>query len=209
MVIAGVALDEKSERELKKLGVKDSKQLSPKRREFLAGEIEKRARNIVVIRVPACKIDSYRAKKINLDRIEAIKMADIINVCNADKFYIDSLGVNTNRFKNMILEYLQNKNANLIVENYADDNYVSVGAASIIAKTSRDEVIAQIEREVGEPIGVGYSHDSRTVKLVEGLVRSGKKLPNWVRKSWITTQVIQENSLQRRLKDFIKKKIKI
>jgi ribonuclease HII len=209
MVIAGVVLDEKSEKELKKLGVKDSKQLSPKRREVLAEEIEKRARNIVVIRVPACKIDSYRAKKINLDRIEAIKMADIINVCNADKFYIDSLGVNTNRFKNMIVEYLQNKNPDMVVENYADDNYTVVGAASIIAKTSRDEVIAQIEREVGEPIGVGYSHDSRTVKLVEGLVRSGKKLPVWVRKSWVTTQVIQENSLQRRLKDFIKKKIKI
>jgi len=209
MVLAGVVIDRNKEKEFKKIGVKDSKQLSPRRREFLADEIEKIARNIVILRVPACKIDSYREKKINLDRIEAMKMADIINMCGADKVYIDSLGVNTKRFENLILNYITNKKVKLIVENYADETYPVVGAASIIAKTSRDEAVRDIERKVGEPIGVGYSHDERTLKLIEKLIKENKKLPSYVRKSWITTQNLQEKSWQRRIKDFIKKKINI
>lgn len=209
MVIAGVVIDKKYEKKLKSLGVKDSKQLSPKKRESLAKEIEKIAKNVVILRVPACKIDSYRANKINLDRIEAMKMGDIINICNAKEFYIDSLGTNTKRFKDLILNYISNKKVKLIVENFADQKYPVVSAASIMAKTSRDEAVREIEKKLGEPIGVGYSHDERTVKLVEKLIKERRKLPPYIRKSWITVQNLKENSWQKRLKDFIKKKVKI
>ena len=39
MVIAGVSVDEKGEKALKELGVKDSKLLSPKKREFFSKKI--------------------------------------------------------------------------------------------------------------------------------------------------------------------------
>jgi len=203
MVIAGVAVDKKYEKKLKSIGVRDSKELSPKKREELAPKIEEMATSVVVLRVPACKIDSYRAQKINLDRIEAIKMAEIINMIEADIFYVDSLEANSEKYKQLIINYLTNKTANMKVENYADETYPIVGAASIIAKVERDKVIEEIKRKEGFDFGVGYSHDSRTIQFVENLIRTRKELPPYVRKSWVTIQVLKENSLQRRIKDFI------
>jgi ribonuclease HII len=208
MVIAGVCIDKKIERKLKLLGVKDSKKLSPKKREELFNHIEILAKDIVVLKVPACKIDKYRSQKINLDRIEAMKIADIIRMMNADVFYIDSIEFNSERFKKMILEYLpeEKKNAKLIVKNYMDESVTVVGAASIIAKVERDRAIKEIQEKVGVDIGIGYSHDEKTIRFVESLIKSGKELPDYVRKSWITTQMLQEKSLQSKIKDFLFRK---
>lgn len=208
MTIAGVSLDKKLEAKLKALGVKDSKELSPKKREELYKHIGEIAKEVVVLKVPACKIDKYRNQKINLDRIEAMKMADIIRVIDAEVFYVDSLEFNSGKFKKMIMEYLpqEKKGVNLVVENYMDESVVVVGAASIMAKVERDSAIEEIKKETGVDVGVGYSHDDRTVKFVEDLIKSGKELPDYVRKTWVTTQMLQERTLQGKLKDFLFKK---
>jgi len=206
MVIAGVVIDKKDEKKIIKIGVKDSKKLSPKRREFLAPKIEELAKTMVVLRVPACKIDSYRAQGINLDKIEAMKMAEIIDMCGADRTHVDSLESNSERFKQIILKHLQNKNAELVVENYSDETYPIVGAASIVAKVERDKAIDEIKRKEGIDFGVGYSHDARTIQFIEKLIKERKQLPPYVRRSWVTTQMLQEKSWQRRIKDFFIKK---
>lgn len=215
MVIAGITIDKRNEKKLVKLGVKDSKQLSPKRREELAAKIEELTKAAIVLRVQPCIIDSYRAKKINLDKIEAMKMAEIIDMCSGSKVYVDSLTVNPNKFKQLILSYvkdkkIKDKKINLIAENYADRNYPVVAAASIIAKVNRDAAVKEIERKAGYPIGVGYPHDARTIEFVERLIKQSikqrKKLPPYVRKSWVTTQLLQEKSWQRKIKDFIFRK---
>ena len=46
MVLAGCLIDEKIKPELKKLGVRDSKQLTQKRREFLEKKNKRKSRNI-------------------------------------------------------------------------------------------------------------------------------------------------------------------
>jgi ribonuclease HII len=203
MVIAGVKILKRDEKKLIKLGVRDSKELSPKRREELAKEIEKIAKDIVVLRVQPCKIDSYRARGINLDKIEAMKMAQIIDMLDGDKIYVDSLEQNTEKFKNLIMSFLERKDFNLVVENYLDESIPVVSAASIIAKVNRDQAIREIERKVGQPIGVGYSHDKRTIEFIKKLIKEKKELPNYVRKSWITVKEIQKESWQKKLKDFI------
>jgi len=208
MVIAGIVIDRKDEKKLKVLGARDSKTLSPRQRESLAPKIEEIARTAVILRVPACKIDSYRKQKINLDKIEAMKMAEIIDISNADKIYVDSLEFNSNKFKKMILDHLSNKKVELIVENYADETYPVVSAASIVAKVERDKAIDEIKRKEGVDFGVGYSHDIRTIRFVEKLIKERKELPPYVRRTWITTQLLQEKSWQRRIKDFFKKKEK-
>jgi len=203
MVIAGVKILKRDEKKLIKLGVRDSKELSPKRREELAKEIEKIAKDIVVLRVQPCKIDSYRARGINLDKIEAMKMAQIIDMLDGGKIYVDSLEQNTEKFKNLIMSFLERKDFNLVVENYLDESIPVVSAASIIAKVNRDQAIKEIERKVGQPIGVGYSHDKRTIEFIKKLIKEKKELPNYVRKSWITVKEIQKESWQKKLKDFI------
>jgi ribonuclease HII len=207
LVIAGVAIDKKDEKKLKALGVKDSKELSPKRREELAKDIEEIARNIVVMRVQPCRIDDMRAKGINLDKIEAMKMAEIIEMFDGSKIYVDSLESNSKKFKQIILSFLKKKDSDLVVENYLDESIPAVSAASIIAKVNRDEAIKDIEKEVGQPIGVGYSHDAQTIDFVKKLIKEkGKNLPHYVRRSWVTTQILQEESWQRKLKDFMFRK---
>ncbi|MEM5879436.1 MAG: ribonuclease HII [Candidatus Aenigmatarchaeota archaeon] len=206
MVIAGVVIEKKDEKKLRRIGVKDSKVLSPKRREELAKKIEDIARNIVVLRVQPCKIDSYRAKGINLDKIEAMKMAEIIDMCGAKKVFVDSLEQNTKKFKNLILSFLKNNNADLIVENYLDESIPVVSAASIIAKVNRDEAIEDIKKKEGVDFGVGYSHDPSTIEFLKKLIKERKgNLPNYVRKSWVTTQDLLNKNWQQKLKDFFKK----
>jgi len=204
MVIAAVTIDEKDEKKLVQIGVKDSKELSPKKRDMLSEQIERIAKNVVVVRVPACKIDSYRAQKINLDRIEAMKIAELIQMVSAGKVYIDSLA-SPKKFHPLILSFAQNLSPQLVVENYADETYPVVSAASIIAKVERDKSIDELKKKVGYDFGVGYSHDDRTRTFVKKLIKEnrGKELPPFVRKSWITTQVLMKNSWQRKLKDFI------
>jgi len=208
MVIAGVVIDNKYEKKLRAIGVKDSKELTPKRRTELAPKIEELCKTVIVLRVPACKIDSYRAKKINLDIIEAMRMAEIVNVCGAERIFIDSLEANPEKFKKRIQEYVTENGADLIVENYSDETYPVVSAASVIAKVERDKVIEEIKRKVNFDFGVGYSHDERTINFVKKLIEEKKQLPPYVRQSWVTTQVLQEAFWQRKLKDFFKKREK-
>jgi len=202
LVIAGVTIEKRDEKKLKALGVKDSKQLSPIRREELAREIENIAKNIVVMRVQPCKIDSYREQGINLDKIEAMKIAQIIDMSEG-KVFVDSLEQNTKRFKDLIVSFLQNKKRDLVVENYLDERITAVSAASIIAKVERDKAIEEIKRKVGHDFGVGYSHDKKTVEFLEKLLKEKKEFPPYVRKSWITARLIREKSWQKKLKDFI------
>jgi len=205
MVIAGVVLEKKDEKKLKLLGVKDSKKLSPKRREELAKKIEEIAKDIIVMRVQPCKIDRYREEGMNLDKIEAMKMAQIIDMTEG-KVYVDSLEQNTKRFKELIVSFLRNKNRDLVVENYLDESIPVVSAASIIAKVERDKIIEDIKRQVGFDFGVGYSHDKRTIEFVKKLINEKKSLEPYVRKTWITTKLLQEAMAQKKVKDFITKK---
>jgi len=206
MVVAGVVIDEKDEGILKKLGVKDSKQLTPKKREQLAPEIEKIAKSVFIIRVPACKIDTYRSDGINLDKIEAMKMAEIITMCEAEKIFIDSLGSNPKRFHSKIAEMVPQNESELVVENYADETYPVVSAASIMAKVERDRAVQELKKKVGFDFGVGYSHDQRTIDFIQKLLQQSKQLPPYVRESWITVQMLRESSLQKKLKHFFVKK---
>ncbi len=203
MVIAGVTVPRSNEKELKRIGVNDSKLLSPKRREELYPKIEELSTNISIMSVQPCKIDNYRAMGVNLDKIEAMRMAQIIDINLNSKIYVDSLQQNSKKFKQLIVSFLQNKNADLIVENYMDESITVVGAASIIAKVERDKAIKELQQQVGQPIGVGYSHDPVTIKFVEDLIKQTKgKLPEYVRKSWVTTEMLLEKAWQRKVKDF-------
>jgi ribonuclease HII len=205
LVVAGVVVSEENEKKLKKIGVKDSKKLKPEKREKLAVQIEEIADNIIVMRVQPCRIDKLRSEGIKLDMIEAVKMAEIIEMGNANKVYVDALSINPKRFQGQILENLRTAEPEFVVENYADETYPVVSAASIIAKVERDKVIKEIKKKVKDDFGVGYSHDARTIKFVEEMIKRRKPLPAFIRQSWITTQILMEANLQSKIKDFFKK----
>lgn len=209
LVVAGVTIDAKSEKKLKALGVKDSKELTPKKREELYKHIQKIAKDIFVLKVAPCRIDTYRNMGINLDKIEAMKMAEIIDFNSSKKVFVDSLTHNPPRFKKLVSSFIKrNKDAELIVENYMDESIIAVGAASIVAKVERDKEIEELKRQVGFDFGVGYPHDPLTIQFMEKIIKetNGRQLPEYIRKSWVTTEMLQEKSWQKKLRDFIFKK---
>jgi ribonuclease HII len=209
MVICGITVEKGVEKKLAKIGVKDSKMLTPKKREELYKKIKEivqtksRVSSIIPISIQPCKIDDYRGKKVNLNMIEARTMAQIINISGGDEIYLDALTSRPEKFKKHVVRHLDDKSINIIAENKADKNYTIVAAASIIAKVERDRAIKEIKKQSGVDFGVGYPHDERTIEFVNNLIKSRKKLPTYVRKSWVTTQMLQERNWQRKIKDFI------
>jgi ribonuclease HII len=228
MVLAGVSIDSKDSKKLKAIGVKDSKELSPEKREELYKELERVAKDIIVVKVSACKISSFKAKGINLDKLEAMKVADIISMINAEKIYVDSIEQNCEKFEKMIKEFLpKDKNVKLIVRNYLDENIPVVSAASIVAKVERDKEIEEIKKKVNFDFGVGYSHDERTRIFIEKILQTEDEPPSYLRihwetvqdiarklldenkkvKKWVFEEVLKQDSWQRKIKDFFVKKI--
>lgn len=191
------------------MGCKDSKVLTPKKREDLAEKIEKIASKIIVLRIQPCTIDDYRASGTNLDKIEAMKMAQIIGMADdgvKNTTFVDALSQNPKRFEQIIVSYMEKKDSNLVVKNYMDESVPVVSAASIIAKVERDNVIKDLKKKIGVDFGVGYPHDKRTTDFIESIVKEKKQIPTFVRRSWITTQNIIEKNWQRKVKDFFKRR---
>lgn len=208
LVISAVTLDSKAIRELIKLGVKDSKKLSPKKREELYQAIHEKAIDVFVVKIPACKIDKYRGLGTNLDKIEAMHIAQLIEFAAGSKIYVDSLTSNPSKFKNLIFSYVSKKISrdSVIVRNYLDESNAAVSAASIVAKVERDREIRKLEEKLGMEIGVGYSHDKRTIKFIEYFLQNKKQLPDCIRKSWITYSLLKQKYLQKTLNKFLTKK---
>jgi len=185
LVIAGVLLDEKDLPKLVDLGVKDSKRLSPRRREELAAEIKKLALKYHVAMLSPAEIDRVveTGKKLHkLNRLEAQTMAKVITILEPDVAYVDASDVLADRFKQHILENLTFK-VQIISEHKADVNYPIVSAASIIAKVERDRAISELQEKYGN-MGCGYPTDPNTLEFLEKWIRKFGSYPDFVRKSW-------------------------
>jgi len=185
LVIAGVSLDEKDLHRLVDLGVKDSKRLSPRRREELATEIKKLALKYYAAMLSPAEIDRVveTGKKLHrLNRLEAQTMAKVITILKPDVAYVDASDVLADRFKQHILENLTFK-IQVVSEHKADVNYPIVSAASIIAKVERDRAISELQEKYGN-MGCGYPTDPNTLKFLEKWIRKFGSYPDFVRKSW-------------------------
>jgi len=199
LVIAGIKIDEKDEPALKKLGVKDSKLLTRVQRERLYPEILKMIKDHVVIKITAKEIDELR-KTINLNKIEAVKTAEIIKIMKADKAIIDAPQVSVDKYR-IMLESLSKTKTKIVCENYADVNHPACSAASIIAKVERDWEVDEIAKKVGYNVGVGYPHDEKTIDFLKKALKEKKHL-EYIRFSWATVEELMEKKEQKSLKEF-------
>jgi len=199
MTIAGVLIEEKNEEKLRKIGVKDSKMLSPRQRERLFPLIKKIAKDYAVLKISAKEIDELRKEK-NLNIIEAEKMAQIIKTLKANKAYVDTPQKSTEKFKAILLNLAQN-HTEIVAENYCDERYPVCSAASIIAKVERDKEVEKIKKIVGFDFGVGYSHDQRSIEFVKKCLKEKKHL-EFIRHSWITVDNLKSKKEQKSLKEY-------
>jgi len=113
MVICGVCFLKSKLGFLTEIGVKDSKKLSTKRRSELAKNIKENCQTYIAKVIGAQEIDARVKKKITLNKLEELKMAEIINELKPDVIYIDAADVIEDRFKTSIqalLNYSPKKN---------------------------------------------------------------------------------------------------
>jgi ribonuclease HII len=193
LVIAGVVLEADDLPRLKEIGAKDSKLLSPHRREILSVEIRKIVKKYAVLKLQPDEIDAVvrSGRKLHkLNWLEAYTMARVIDTLKPDKVYVDASDVLEERFKQHILECLSFK-VDIVSEHKADRNYVAVSAASIIAKVERDKEISLLAQVYGD-FGSGYPSDPRTMHFLEKLMESTDEYPEFVRKSWKPAKKVKD-----------------
>jgi ribonuclease HII len=183
MVVA--ALSVKSDAVLKELGVRDSKRLTPARREVLAESISQVAEIEIAIIQPE-DIDEL-TQRISLNELEIRTFAKLIDKLHAEVVYVDACESDERAFTLKLMARLSYR-PRLICENQADDTYPVVSAASIIAKTRRDAIVREIEAELGQPIGSGYPHDPITKAFLEKWIKDKRCAPPHTRKCWATTK---------------------
>ncbi len=199
LVISGVMIEEEDEEKLISFGVKDSKLVSKKNREPMYKKIVDSVLNYDIIVVSPEEIDDVLfSQDLNLNKLEAIKSAMIINKLQPDKAILDCPSPNVESYKEYIRTFLKNKDIELIVEHKADLNYPVAGAASILAKVTRDNSIVELEKKYGI-IGSGYPADEKTQDFIK---KNFEKHPEIFRRSWSTFKKLEKEKKQKKLGEF-------
>jgi ribonuclease HII len=190
MILAGCLIDDKVEKELKRLGVKDSKQLTQKRREFLEEKIKELAESFEIAIAYPEEIDSTNKAGVNLNALEAMKMAEVINKINKGqgkiKVVVDCPSTGIEKWKDFLKTKIDNlSNLDVVCEHKADVNHVAVSAASILAKCTREIEMTKLKERYGKEIGSGYCSDPLTKTFLKEH-RENYEDKGIFRKSWST-----------------------
>lgn len=179
LVLAGVVVPDKKKDLLKELGISDSKtfgsqQKGKRIRESLAKEITRHFAYKIVVS-SADEVDDYVIHQ-SLNKLEQDSAEKIIQEHPVDSVILDG----ENLFKPLVKE-------NICAVNKADQLYLSVSAASILAKSTRDRLFADIcqqyIKEFGEIKGGGYANQA-TLKFVKWHLEKKGTLPPFYRKSY-------------------------
>lgn len=187
MVFAAVVIEEKDSRKLTDMGVTDSKLLDAETRETLFEEIKKAAVEERILSLSPVEITEWM-KTASLNDVEAIKTAELLQSlkCCPDLCYVDSPDTIPARYSQNILN-LCKKPIKVIAEHKADFKYPVVGAASILAKVTRDFEIKELAKLHGD-IGSGYPSDEVTQRWMDEHWKKNGSFPDFVRKKWATVQ---------------------
>ena len=186
LVIAGISMEYKQIKNLSSIGVRDSKKLTKKSRYNIYKKIISLTHNYHIIKISAKIIDKNVFKhKLNL--LEANYMAKVITILRPDISYVDSCDVNEKRFGNLISSISKTK---IISSHHADEKFLLVSAASILAKITRDNVIIKLQKQ--HDLGSGYPSDKKTRTFVKNCILNNT-MYNFIRTSWKTTRMIQES----------------
>lgn len=178
LIICGVVCKEGNLQKLKEIGVKDSKLLTPIKREKLVPLIKN-----IIVDFSLIKILPQTIERENLNEIELRATASLIQKFMPQKVIFDT-PVPTKRsdsYCNKIKSLVPNKDIEIIGEPHADTNYPIVGAASILAKVERDHEIIELHKKYGD-FGSGYLGDPKTQQFI----KEWNRYPEIIRRNWDT-----------------------
>ncbi|MBU0906965.1 MAG: ribonuclease HII [Nanoarchaeota archaeon] len=192
MILAGVLVDKSQETKFKSKNIRDSKDVPHPDRIKMAAFIKENSYSYHVEKTFPNEIDHSLTFGTNLNTLEAKKAAEIINTLNNLKYQkekikviLDCPSINTTSWLNTLLKFIKHRsNLTFLCEHKADVNHVSVSAASILAKVTREEEVAKIKKKYGN-IGSGYPSDPFTKEF---LAKHGREFKDEgiFRKTWST-----------------------
>lgn len=185
LVIAGIRIERNKIKLLSEIGVKDSKQLTPRARENLYKKILALVDDYYVARISPRIIDQS-VQKNQLNHLEGKYMAKVIAKLRPDSAYVDSCDVNPARFGLLISKLAKVEKVHS--SHHADRRFPVVSAASIIAKVNRDRAIEKIRKNFD--VGSGYPSDQKTMRFIKASITSNGMPPKFVRKSWKPVKIL-------------------
>jgi len=199
MVMCGVVIDESNLEKFKDIGAKDSKLLTKLQREKLFEKIKKTAKAYEIIIISAQEIDeALESDSLNLNWLEAKCTAEIINKLGPNKVILDCPSNNIKAYSSYVKRLLKN-NVDIIAEHKADVNYPIVGAASILAKVTRDWEIDKIKKDIKIDFGSGYPSDPKTAEFLK---KNWNKYPEIFRKNWYPYRKVVLDQDQKKIGEF-------
>lgn len=156
MVVACLWLEREQMPLLRELGVKDSKKLTPARRETLF-----RAFAVAGLRFSALFAFPEEIDRENLNRLHFRKVIALVREAAAGVTFVDA-PVPPRGLSKYRRELAFATGRKVYPLNHADDRILVVGAASIVAKVVRDRMMAYHRVMLGD-FGSGYPSDPSTV----------------------------------------------
>lgn len=208
-MVGAVSISKGKEGKLSRIGVRDSKMLTPKKRRFLYDEIYSLAEEVQVYKILPAEINEAMRNHISINELEALNFARMIDAFTIapTRIFLDSPDVISDRFgvrvsffaKRQLLasgvKRTRVKGAEpgipIIAEHKADARYPVVSAASIIAKVVRDQEIERITDKIGMDIGSGYPSDVYTINAIRASLVNGKMAP-YLRDYWQTLKNVRQ-----------------
>ena len=205
MILAGVLVDQNAKTILQKHPIDDSKIIAHPKRIQLANLIKQTVPHHIVQANPKTIDEALNTPGNNLNRLEALKMAEIINELNdkktKTKVIVDCPSINTESWQVILEEYIDHKeNLEISCEHKADANHLEPAAASILAKVTREEEMDKI-KQAHPDIGSGYPSDPNTKAF---LAKTDKAIAEEgiIRTSWQTWKKLHPEKDQSTLGSF-------
>ncbi|MEA3557844.1 MAG: ribonuclease HII [Candidatus Thermoplasmatota archaeon] len=227
LVVAAIRIDPK-DLDLDELKITDSKLMTPRNREK-AFEVLKKRSDHCIIEVTASAVDDARSR-MTMNQLEIYafstalaslvsgselvhpELQRIIHVSlvpssrRARRIILDAADVNAERFGRLVREEVSKltciDDLEIISEHKADLNHLVVGAASVLAKVTRDRKIEKFRMGYGADIGSGYPGDPRTIEFLGSYIRENGRVPDIARSSWKTSKRLMAQYGQSSLSDF-------
>jgi len=204
MFIVGTMFEENKLKILAKIGVKDSKMLTHEKRIKLDKKIRELAVSIKIIKVEPKEIDEAVSgeSELNLNWLEAIKQAEIINELKPDRVVIDCPSPNIKAYTSFLKKHIRAEllgKIDFIIEHKADQNFLECSSASIVAKVMRNQEVSDLEKKYGITIGSGYPADPITQKFLK---ENYNNYPNIFRKTWSSFKRLGKKEGQKSLSEF-------
>ncbi len=202
LVVCALSVPTEDREILEEIGVDDSKKIGKKERERvfrkISGLRESRGWGLGIVVCKPARIDEWMENG-TLNSLEVELFSEAINRADrptsSTRLVLDACDVDPIRFGTNVLSALGSSwnCCEIVSEHKMDSSDIVVGAASIVAKITRDLEIEKLSEEIGIDLGSGYPSDRKTVLAIEVLCQSDEphEALRWkwanVRNSWTKT----------------------